>query len=78
MEAEFEELKKQVAALQRELSRVSGKRLLDCRISGVLTLHADEAEVRKVHHKYGYYIDKSLFDEVSLLPSSHTPIDLLV
>ncbi|OOQ86999.1 hypothetical protein PEBR_18920 [Penicillium brasilianum] len=54
MEAEFEDLKKQVAALQRELSRVS-----------------DEAEVRKAHHKYGYYIDKSLFDEAVDMFSDH-------
>jgi len=45
---EFNELKKQVVALQKELSRVS-----------------DEAEVRKIHHKYGYYLDKCLYNEVN-------------
>ncbi|PMD29494.1 hypothetical protein L207DRAFT_549887 [Hyaloscypha variabilis F] len=39
MEAEFAELKKQVAALTKE------------------------SEIRKTHFKYGYYLDKSLFDE---------------
>jgi hypothetical protein len=24
----------------------------------------DEAEVRKTHHKYGYYLDKCLYNEV--------------
>lgn len=34
---------------------------------------SDEAEVRKVHFKYGYYLDKCLYNEVSscLGPSSH-------
>lgn len=26
---------------------------------------ADEAEIRKVHFKYGYYLDKCLYNEVS-------------
>lgn len=32
-----------------------------------LTRHGrpDEAEVRKTHFKYGYYLDKCLYDEVS-------------
>ncbi|KAK3485221.1 SnoaL-like domain-containing protein [Neurospora hispaniola] len=36
----------------------------------VLTLHkelsrvSDEAEIRKTHHKYGYYLDKCLYNEV--------------
>lgn len=47
MEAEFAELKQQVAALTKELSRVS-----------------DEAEIRKTHFKYGYYLDKCLYNEV--------------
>jgi hypothetical protein len=25
---------------------------------------SDEAEVRKIHHKYGYYLDKCLYNEV--------------
>ena len=55
---EFNELKKQVVALQKELSRVS-----------------DEAEVRKIHHKYGYYLDKCLYNEVNTFfsSSSHSP-----
>ena len=28
---------------------------------------ADEAEVRKIHFKYGYYLDKCLYDEVDSL-----------
>lgn len=28
----------------------------------------DEAEVRKTHFKYGYYLDKCLYNEVSTLP----------
>lgn len=47
MDAELAELKQQVAALTKELSRVS-----------------DEAEVRKTHFKYGYYLDKCLYNEV--------------
>jgi hypothetical protein len=27
-------------------------------------LDTDEAEVRKTHFKYGYYLDKCLYDEV--------------
>ncbi|KAK0736754.1 SnoaL-like domain-containing protein [Apiosordaria backusii] len=54
MEQEFAELKKQVQALQKELSRVS-----------------DEAEVRKIHFKYGYYLDKCLYNEVVDMFSNH-------
>jgi len=48
MDAEIADLKKEVALLRKEVSRVS-----------------DEAEVRKVHFKYGYYLDKCLYNEVS-------------
>jgi hypothetical protein len=29
---------------------------------------SDEAEVRKTHFKYGYYLDKCLYNEVCFLP----------
>lgn len=32
---------------------------------------SDEAEVRKTHHKYGYYLDKCLYDEVVEMFSNH-------
>ncbi|KAK4235019.1 putative carotenoid oxygenase protein [Achaetomium macrosporum] len=54
MEQEFAELKRQVQALQKEVSRV-----------------ADEAEVRKTHFKYGYYLDKCLYNEVVDMFSDH-------
>ncbi|KAK7924545.1 hypothetical protein PG985_006599 [Apiospora marii] len=54
MEAELAELKQQVAALTKELSRVS-----------------DEAEVRKTHFKYGYYLDKCLYNEVVDMFADH-------
>ncbi|KAK0725007.1 SnoaL-like domain-containing protein [Lasiosphaeris hirsuta] len=54
MEQEFAELKSQVQALQKELTRVS-----------------DEAEVRKTHHKYGYYLDKCLYNEVVDMFADH-------
>ena len=65
MEQEFAELKKQVQVLQKELARVSGQstRLTSRFLSN--TPYADEAEVRKTHHKYGYYLDKCLYNEVS-------------
>jgi hypothetical protein len=47
MADDLAELKKEVALLRKEVSRVS-----------------DEAEVRKVHFKYGYYLDKCLYNEV--------------
>jgi hypothetical protein len=31
---------------------------------------SDEAEVRKVHFKYGYFLDKCLYNEVSIYPSA--------
>lgn len=34
-------------------------------------MHADEAEIRKVHFKYGYYLDKCLYDEVVAMFSDH-------
>lgn len=27
---------------------------------------ADEAEIKKLHHKYGYYLDKCLYKEVHI------------
>ncbi|KAK4141521.1 SnoaL-like domain-containing protein [Dichotomopilus funicola] len=54
MEKEFAELREEVRALRKELSRVS-----------------DEAEVRKSHHKYGYYLDKCLYNEVVDMFSDH-------
>lgn len=33
---------------------------------------SDEAEVRKVHFKYGYYLDKCLYNEVCFAPISPT------
>lgn len=44
----------QVSALreQKPLSLVSN------------VIRADEAEVRKTHFKYGYYLDKCLYNEV--------------
>ena len=30
-----------------------------------LPVFLDESEVRKLHHKYGYYLDKCLYQEVS-------------
>ncbi|KAI0480255.1 hypothetical protein GGR56DRAFT_625268 [Xylariaceae sp. FL0804] len=32
---------------------------------------SDEAEVRKVHHKYGYYLDKCLYNEVVDMYADH-------
>ncbi|KAH9898924.1 SnoaL-like domain-containing protein [Xylariomycetidae sp. FL2044] len=49
MDSDLADLKKEVALLRKEISRVS-----------------DEAEVRKVHFKYGYYLDKCLYNEASL------------
>lgn len=54
MDQEFAELKKQVQALQKEVSRIS-----------------DESEVRKTHFKYGYYLDKCLYNEVVDMFSDH-------
>ncbi|KAJ0116667.1 hypothetical protein J7T55_009817 [Diaporthe amygdali] len=54
MEADLAELKKQVAALQKEVSRFQ-----------------DEAEVRKTHFKYGYYLDKCLYNEVVDMFADH-------
>ncbi|KAK4113190.1 hypothetical protein N656DRAFT_778723 [Canariomyces notabilis] len=54
MEQELADLKKQVQALQKEVSRVS-----------------DEAEVRKTHFKYGYYLDKCLYNEVVDMFADH-------
>jgi hypothetical protein len=66
MEQEFAELKKQVQALQKELARVSGKGISSWPPSWLSNKpYADEAEVRKTHHKYGYYLDKCLYNEVS-------------
>ena len=30
-------------------------------------MKADEAEIRKIHFKYGYYLDKCLYNEVKSL-----------
>lgn len=45
-----------IAELKKEVS------LLRKELSRV----SDEAEVRKVHFKYGYYLDKCLYNEVWL------------
>lgn len=73
MEQEFAELKKQVQVLQKELARVSGTLPLQFGICGLgsLTVPVDEAEVRKTHHKYGYYLDKCLYNEVRAYPGRH-------
>jgi hypothetical protein len=34
----------------------------------------DEAEIRKVHFKYGYYLDKCLYKEVSLDSPYSSPL----
>lgn len=70
MESEIAEIKQQLSALQKELSRVSGGLICITQVQNlaqVLTKHKqlDEAEVRKTHFKYGYYLDKCLYDEVS-------------
>lgn len=35
------------------------------------TLYPDEAEVRKIHFKYGYYLDKCLYNEVVDMFADH-------
>lgn len=76
MEAEVAELKKQVAALTKELTRVAGKQSSPgnsghplCNLNFLCEKHhadcfSDESEVRKTHFKYGYYLDKCLYNEV--------------
>ncbi|KAF2119090.1 SnoaL-like domain-containing protein [Lophiotrema nucula] len=54
MSSEIEELKKLVAQLQKEVTRVS-----------------DQEEIRKLQYKYGYYLDKCLYQEVAELYSDH-------
>lgn len=79
MEAEVAELKKQVSALTKELARVSGTyihnpenpKLPIYTRESVHRRHdaefcSDESEVRKTHFKYGYYLDKCLYNEVRI------------
>ncbi|KAJ5930493.1 hypothetical protein N7466_005986 [Penicillium verhagenii] len=40
-------------------------------LSNELTKLQGESEVRKLHHKYGYYLDKCLYKEVSELFADH-------
>jgi hypothetical protein len=60
-----------IAELKKEVS------LLRKEVSRV----SDEAEVRKVHFKYGYYLDKCLYNEVRSHPfaliSSHGELSLV-
>jgi len=40
-------------------------------LSKQLNRVSEEAEVRKIHHKYGYYLDKCLYNEVVDMFSNH-------
>jgi hypothetical protein len=68
MGSEVAELKKLVESLSKEVTRLAGKFLwLFNRISTVLIYYfSDEGEIKKLHFKYGYYLDKCLYQEVRI------------
>lgn len=39
---------------------------------------ADEAEIRKLHFKYGYYLDKCLYQEVHFQRPKKDPSSILI
>lgn len=66
MEAELAELKAQVKQLTARVNKVQGQAANGSwAITPDANVGADEAEIRKIHFKYGYYLDKCLYKEVS-------------
>jgi hypothetical protein len=68
MASDLSSLKDEIKALRTEVGRLRGK-CLSCPFSCVTAReanesNADESEIRKLHHKYGYYLDKCLYQEV--------------
>ncbi|OCT52571.1 hypothetical protein CLCR_11095 [Cladophialophora carrionii] len=64
---ELAELKAEVKRLHAKLQKVEAKP------SMLSQWILDEAEIRKVHFKYGYYLDKCLYQEVSRSPFAFPP-----
>lgn len=68
MGSEIEELKTVVAQLQKEVTRLSGRLLSHPEVFPRANW-TDQEEVRKLQYKYGYYLDKCLYKEVSFVLS---------
>jgi hypothetical protein len=54
----------QVETLANEVIRLRGKTSFIIFAVEVTHIAAGESDVRKLHHKYGYYLDKCLYKEV--------------
>lgn len=63
-ESQVEQLQKQVEALAKRVDKVQGIGMGRAVSAAWADEIADEAEVRKLHHKYGYYLDKCLYKQV--------------
>ena len=54
--------------LETAVEKLTGEQVVFCESgfssSTLFSLSSAESEVRKLHHKYGYYLDKCLYKEV--------------
>jgi hypothetical protein len=68
MGSEVVELKKLVESLSKEVTRLAGKvpLALQSDLHNADILFSDEGEIKKLHFKYGYYLDKCLYQEVRI------------
>jgi hypothetical protein len=66
MDTEVAELKKIVESLSKEVTRLAGKLLRHLSEAVNCWYFSDEAEIKKLHFKYGYYLDKCLYQEVKI------------
>jgi len=66
MGSEVAELKKIVESLSKEVTRLVSCSSLQLKLSNA-DVSSDEAEIKKLHFKYGYYLDKCLYQEVKVL-----------
>ena len=62
MEAQLADLQAEVKRLHNKLQKVEGMRGTHG-VWNITHTILDEAEIRKTHFKYGYYIDKCLYSE---------------
>lgn len=64
MSSEVAELKKLVESLSNEVTRLRGNYSSWLDLCKLLIDFIDEQDIKKLHFKYGYYLDKCLYQEV--------------